>query len=343
MGTEFGKPLVSLMVVCYNQARFVRETLESVRAQTYKNTQLIIIDDCSTDDSVAIIEGWLRETGTKCTFIRHEKNQGICKTVNDALAHATGKYISMIASDDLWLPEKTERQVEIMESQPEDVAVLYSKAFLIDADGQRLPGMCTGADWEMPEMPEGRVLDTLLRGWFVLPQTALIRRSCYDKVGLYDENLSFEDRDMFLRIARHYSFTCSPLPTAMYRIHEASFVLSDPNRCFRDSLAVCFKHLRLGDLTEQQNSILTRTAVNWLAQLYDRNDRQGPGLLLALSKASGHKYLWWSCWLARLRLRCDRIMCVVRKYVWFPTLDITRGVRHSIGLNQANMRAFGRR
>ena len=83
-------PLVSMIVICYNQARFVVETLESVKAQSYKNTELIIVDDCSTDDSVAVIERWLRENGIQCTFIRHEKNQGVCKALNDALAVASG-------------------------------------------------------------------------------------------------------------------------------------------------------------------------------------------------------------------------------------------------------------
>ena len=81
--TQTGDPLVSMIVPCYNQARFVLETLESVRAQTYKPTELIIVDDCSSDDSVAIIEQWLQENGIHCTFIRHHKNRGICRSLNE--------------------------------------------------------------------------------------------------------------------------------------------------------------------------------------------------------------------------------------------------------------------
>ena len=62
------KPLVSMIVVCYNQARFVVETLESIKAQTYKPTELIVLDDCSSDDSVAVIETWLREARIECTI-----------------------------------------------------------------------------------------------------------------------------------------------------------------------------------------------------------------------------------------------------------------------------------
>ena len=230
------KPLVSMIVLCYNQSRFVVETLESVKAQTYKPTELIILDDCSSDESVAVIENWLRKNGVVCTFIRHQKNQGICKSMNDAIAAATGKYLSMIASDDVWLPDKIVRQVEIMESQPDDVGVLYSDAFQIDQHGHTLPGLLIETHWKLREMPQGQTLDTLLRGNFIPGLTTLIRRSCYDKVGLYDENLPWEDWDMWMRIARHYSFAYSPTPSAKYRLHEKSYSRSDPGRMSRGHL-----------------------------------------------------------------------------------------------------------
>src|SRR5437762_2913332 len=118
-------PLVSIILLSYNYSRFVLETLESVKAQTYAATQLIVVDDCSSDDSVATISHWLHENRMLGTFIRHSKNQGICKSLNDALQVANGKYVSMVASDDVLLPDKIARQVEIMESQPEQVGIVY--------------------------------------------------------------------------------------------------------------------------------------------------------------------------------------------------------------------------
>src|SRR4030088_2033773 len=91
--------LVSTIVLSYNHCKYVLETLESVKAQTYQPTQLIILDDCSEDDSGAVIERWIQESNVDCTFIRHQKNQGICKSLNNALGVATGKYVSMVASD----------------------------------------------------------------------------------------------------------------------------------------------------------------------------------------------------------------------------------------------------
>src|SRR5580700_11042120 len=152
--TQADNPLVSMIVLCYNQARFVVETLESVKAQTYKPTELIILDDCSSDDSVTVIENWLQENGIECTFIRHQKNQGICKSLNEALSFATGKYISEISSDDVWLPDKIARQVEIMESQPDEVGVVYSDAFQIDDHGQILPETLITSCRRLTEMPQ---------------------------------------------------------------------------------------------------------------------------------------------------------------------------------------------
>jgi glycosyltransferase involved in cell wall biosynthesis len=292
-------PLVSTIVLCYNQARFVLETLESVKAQTYKATQLIIVDDCSSDDSVATIEHWLQENGIHCTFIRHEKNQGICKSLNDALAVATGKYISMVASDDVWLPNKIADQVAIMEARTEQVGVVYSEAIQMETNGNCLPDMLIAANWKLPEMPQGQVLDTLLVGNFIPGVTALIRRSCYDKVGLYDENLPWEDWDMWMRIARHYSFIYSPTPSAKYRHHEKSYSRSDPGRMLKDSIKICLKQFHFGHLTEHQKSTLAGTMLDLAGQLYNRNDKQTSDILLVLWEATGDKRARWMYRFAR--------------------------------------------
>lgn len=292
-------PLVSMIVLCYNQARFVTETLESVRAQTYKPTQLIILDDRSSDDSVAVIESWLQKNGIDCTFIRHQKNQGICISLNEALSHATGKYISMIASDDVWLPDKISRQVEIMESQPDKVGVLYSDAFQIDEHGNALTDMFIAAHRSLPEMPKGQILDTLLEGNFIPGMTTLIRRSCFDKVGLYDETLPWEDWDMWMRIARHHSFIYSPVPSAKYRTHDQSYSRSNRQRMVRGTCRICLKQLCRGDLNAHQKLRLTSFMLKLSEYLYHQEDAEVPDILLALWRSTGSKRAGWMYQFAR--------------------------------------------
>ena len=323
MIAETGTPLVSMIVISYDHSRFVLETLESVKAQTYKTTELIIVDDRSTDDSATIIERWLRENAIACTFIRHHENSGICKSFNDALAVATGKYISAVAADDVWLSNKIARQVEIMESQPEDVGVMYTEAFQIDANGNLLPEMHVADNWQLPP-PQGHILDMLLQRNFIPGMTTLVRRSCYDKVGLYDETLPWEDWDMWLRMARHYSFIYSPIPSAKYRLHEKSLARSDPWRMMKDVFKVLLKQLRAGDLTDDQKSALTQKLLSLAAKVYDRNDKQAPEILLALWRATGDKKAAWMYRFAKLgisyrnwlradncRLRLQRLRIVV--------------------------------
>jgi len=280
----------------------VLETLESVKAQTYKSTQLIIVDDCSSDDSVAIIEQWLHENGIDCTFIRHQENQGICKSLNDALRIANGKYISMVASDDVWLPDKIERQVKMMESQPASVGVLYSDAYQMDEQGHALPDMFIAAHRTLPEMPQGQILDTLLEGNFIPGMTILIRRSCFEGVGLFDEDLPWEDWDMWMRVARHYSFLFSPIPSAKYRRHEKSFSHCDPGRMVRDSFKICLKQFHLGDLTAHQESTLIRTMLYLSEDLYRRSDSESSEILLAVWRTTGNKRALWMYRFTRLGL-----------------------------------------
>ena len=108
-------PLVSATVLCYNQARYVVECLEAVKAQNYPNLELIINDDASRDDSVAVIEAWLARNNIPHHFLKNQKNQGICRSLNNALKVARGKYVTGIAADDLWLPCKLKAQVELLE------------------------------------------------------------------------------------------------------------------------------------------------------------------------------------------------------------------------------------
>ena len=293
------KPLVSMIVLCYNQAQFVVETLESVKAQTYKPTQLIIFDDCSSDDSVAVIEKWLLENDVECIFIRHERNQGICKSLNQALSHAIGKYISMIASDDIWLPDKIATQVEIMESQPDQVGVVYSDAFRIDEDGNVLPDKFIPADRRLPEMPQGQILNTLLEGNFIPGMATLIRRSCFDKVGPYDESLRWEDWDMWMRIARDYHFAYSPVPSARYRVHPKSVSHSNRNRMVKDTCRIGLKQFAIGTLTPDQKSRLTSFTLGLSEYLYGQGDAEVPEILLTLWRSTGNVKAHWMYRFAR--------------------------------------------
>lgn len=105
--------LVSIIMPSYNTAKFISETITSVLAQTYTNWELIIVDDCSTDDTDAVIRPYLADD--RIRYIKNEKNSGAAVSRNRALREAKGKWIAFLDSDDLWLPEKLEKQIAFME------------------------------------------------------------------------------------------------------------------------------------------------------------------------------------------------------------------------------------
>jgi glycosyltransferase involved in cell wall biosynthesis len=261
-------PVVTAFVGCYNHSRFVEECLDSVRHQTYPKLEVFIFDDCSKDKSVSVIENWLKKHQLDWQFIPHTRNIGICASLNEVLRLARGKYISMVAADDVWLPDKTSRQVEIMEQMPSDVGVLYSDAFQIDENGETLPQMFIEAHRRFLVPPEGFLFDVLWEGNFIPAMTTLIRRECFNKVGMYDEDLCFEDWDMWMRISRKFRFACDNVPEARYRVISSSAVRTMSEDLDRSIELFRTKYFWRGWLNAEQKRDLASALDEAVCRLY---------------------------------------------------------------------------
>lgn len=120
--------LVSIIMPSYNTAKFISETIESVLAQTYTDWELIIVDDCSTDNTDEVVKSFLSDDRIK--YIKNEKNSGAAFSRNRALCEAKGKWIAFLDSDDVWLPEKLEKQIAFMEKN--DYHFSYTNYIEID-------------------------------------------------------------------------------------------------------------------------------------------------------------------------------------------------------------------
>ncbi len=120
--------LVSIIMPSYNTAKFISETIESVLAQTYPNWELIIVDDCSTDDTDAVVCPYLVDD--RIRYIKNEKNSGAAVSRNRALREAKGKWVAFLDSDDLWFPEKLEKQISFMKKN--DYHFSYTNYIEID-------------------------------------------------------------------------------------------------------------------------------------------------------------------------------------------------------------------
>jgi glycosyltransferase involved in cell wall biosynthesis len=225
------EPLVTVIALCFNHERFLEDCLESIRQQDYPHMQIIITDDCSKDSSAKLIRRWIAgHPARSVTFVSNDSNLGICKNLNRALAVARGKYVAMIATDDMWLPGKISDQVKAMDSLPDNVGVLYSDALQMDEAGILLPKRFIESHRSFPKVPEGHIHNAIWEGNFIPAMTTLIRRSIFDRVGLYDESLFYEDWDMWLRVSEHFDFAYFPTPTAKYRVVRSSMSRSAVDR-----------------------------------------------------------------------------------------------------------------
>jgi glycosyltransferase involved in cell wall biosynthesis len=289
-------PLVTALAICYNHERFVSECLEGIRAQDYPNLQVIIMDDCSRDSSPALIREWIaKNPALPVEFVHNERNLGVCKVLNQALDLAKGKYLSLTATDDVWLAGKIRQQVEIMESLPEKVGVLYSDAYQIDEFGALVPRRFIESYREFDQMPEGDIHDLLWERNFIPGMTTLVRRSVFDKVGQYDESLFYEDWDMWLRVSEHYDFTYSPTPAAKYRIVQTSMSKSSVDKMTLANELMFIKYLLRKKVPKRMQSQAFNFAVRRAFRERQENPKQTAELLntlVRLYKAPRLLYAW---------------------------------------------------
>ena len=284
-------PVVTVLALCYNHARFLQDCLDSIAAQTTQDFQLIIADDCSKDESANMIEAWLTEHRPEAVFIRHTCNVGLCKTLNEALSHVKAEFICMIATDDVWEPNKIERQLALMRQQSTAVAVVYSDASRMDEAGVRLEPDFIQAHTPDCTRPSGNIFAELANRNFIPAMSTLIRYQALLEVGRYDERLSYEDYDMWLRLAARYDFVYCPGLLARYRIVGTSVVrtlfVNPSAQHFYTLYLICQKWLPSGRLNARQRDA-------WIERLW--TSAYG---LYVLGDGRARACLWQAAWLSR--------------------------------------------
>jgi hypothetical protein len=218
MDSSTNRPKVSVLVTTYNHAPFVRESLDSLATQSFRDFEIIITDDASTDGTADLIQRWLDETGEPAHFFRNPVKRGICANRNTALSIARGEFLCSLSGDDAYEPERIARQFECFAQQPPDVAVVYSDMRMVDARGRTLE--ISFLDYELGKepVPENRVFHRLLRGCFMPAPAVMVRRACLNEVGSYDETLAHEDYDMWLRLSALFRFCFLPGCLVRYRV-----------------------------------------------------------------------------------------------------------------------------
>ncbi|MFV9644279.1 MAG: glycosyltransferase [Desulfobacterales bacterium] len=214
-------PLISVLMPCYNHEEYVLSSLESVAASDYKFIEFIFIDDASKDNSFNLAKKWFKKNKdrfARTMCIQHEKNRGICATFNELYTLSHGEYISYLASDDLLLVNAISKQTRFALNNGVDF--VFSDCMLIDESEKLISDSGLQYFGKNAQMLDNRVClaAEIIFFWGVPWYKFFMKSALVKKIGLFDENLCFEDRDFIIRVLINGSFKFMPNVTTAYRI-----------------------------------------------------------------------------------------------------------------------------
>jgi glycosyltransferase involved in cell wall biosynthesis len=207
------KPIISVIIPTYNRGEYICETIESVFEQTYKDFEIIIVDDGSTDDTRQLIEPYL----SRIKYI-YQENAGVSAARNTGIIASESEYVAFLDSDDLWLTNKLKLQMEFLDSNPQ-LGMVYADACMFSNDQ-----IIYSSFLKLKKFTSyGYIFGNLIKEDFIITSTVLVRREVFKDVGTFDESLSVaEDYDMWLRIARKYQIGLINECLVKYRKHNTN-------------------------------------------------------------------------------------------------------------------------
>jgi glycosyltransferase involved in cell wall biosynthesis len=243
------EPLVTIIALCYNHAPYLRLALDSIRAQTYSHLEVWLVDDASQDESPSILREYA-QANPSWHLLLLPKNQGNCRAFNQAFFQSKGEFVVDFATDDVLLPDRISQQVAQFQRLDVSYGMVYSNAELIDEQGRSL-GLHQRPDGQgglLPRPASGWVLADVLGRYFICTATMLMRRQTLARLGGYDETLSFEDFDFWVRASRDWQFYYQDIVTTQRRQHARSMSTRayQPNDPYLlSNIAICRKALAL--------------------------------------------------------------------------------------------------
>ena len=261
------QPLVTVICLCYNHERFVREAIESVWQQSYADIQLIIVDDASLDSSVSVIRELIIDK-PEIIFIANEKNEGSCRSFNLALELATGEFIIDLAADDVLLQDRVKIGVECIQMAGPEYGVQFSDAEIISEDGSHL--YFHSEKFPHHTIPQGNIYKNLIEQYFICSPTMMFRREVMEHMKGYDETLAFEDFDLWIRSSRKFKYCYSPLALVKRRIVSSSmsnqqFIKASKQRW--STLVVCKKIKALNRNDAEEKALRHRLGYEFFLSL----------------------------------------------------------------------------
>ena len=269
--------------MCYNHEKFIKEALYSVFNQTYKNWELIIINDASTDSSKEVIDKIVKRNNHlyKIQTIHLEKNIGNCAAFNKGFSLSEGKYIIDLAGDDKFEVDKLEKQVKVLENTDNQTGICFTNATLIDEESKEIGNYYYNWYKKLPK--DGFIFKELIRaGGMICSPTMLIKREVLEELGGYDESLSYEDYDFWVRSARNWKYIFLNENLTFYRkithfdSHSSTFKKKN-NPHLYSTFKVCQKGFSLCQNKEEYKSLSISVLYHFKESLKYENYKAAKG------------------------------------------------------------------
>lgn len=308
------QPLVSVICLCYNHEKYVERAIASVFDQTYDNVELIVVDDASADGSRQRIEKLSEIHGFQTIF--NNQNTGNCRSFNAAFRLSKGKYIIDLAADDVLLPERIRIGVEALEKKGADYGVHFSDIELIDSTGKILGTHFKRDPYGklIENVAEGDLYKILLEKYYISTPTMMMGRNVLEKLHGYDENLSYEDFDFWIRSAREYKYCFTNQVLMQKQILADSQSAKQYQRknphCLSTAM-VCEKALMLNKTREENNPLLKRINYELKWALITEN-WEAARLFLSVKKRIPHN---------AIRFGAEKMLANLRPR-WYPLFKL---------------------
>ena len=292
-------PLVSICIPAYHAEKYLAETLESVRGQTFAEWELIVVEDGSKDGTEALVNAFAQSVPQPVRYLRHEVNQGLPATRNTGIAASWGDFIALLDSDDCWLPEHLEIAVAKMCETGADL--VHSGSILFES--------ATGRELEIrapsPAAIERVPLSFFLGEYLIQPSSVLLRKSLWERAGGFDPAFRHvEDAEMWMRCARSGGrFLYTGRNTCRYRKHNAALSAQSAEMALASARAL-------------------QKQIDWEAipKTVRRNVISGAWMAAARILRRGKPRLAaecaWQAWQANPRPRLLAWACALRLYQW---------------------------
>lgn len=299
------QPLVSICIPSYNHERYIAETIASVILQDYQNIELIIIDDCSIDNSDMVIRCFIDKCKSRFVrfeYLKNDKNKGISYNLNQAIKWAQGRYFYAIASDDILMNFKTSFLVSKFENLDDQYAAIFGNAGFINQDSKEIyfdenfNTQLKNAEKAPKTIGQARIMknflelygrnnqkainnkifdidfEDILKGNYLPAMSNLMKIDIIKDVGLYTEGNAIEDLEMLFKLTKKYKIRVINRPVAWYRIHSKNTIYTIRENLLNDEINLLLLQKEfafsknLGDIFYNRLQFLIRI-------LYDYNQK----------------------------------------------------------------------